>query len=132
MGAIPIYPQEGKKKAEHWNVIISTNPICLLLCPRETGMPMQATPSPWCLVVTLQLAAYSEGFRCDRAFSVFQSTGKGCTIRQDCALEPAECPGACGRGNRCARPLDIQKPRQDLLSLVRDTYPHWFLECSFT
>jgi hypothetical protein len=33
MGAIPIYPQEGKKKAERWNVIISMNRICLLLCP---------------------------------------------------------------------------------------------------
>src|SRR6202030_4296242 len=83
MGAIPIYPQEGKKKAEHWNVIISTNPICLLLCPRETGMPMQATLSPWCLVVALQLAEYTEGTRCDRAFSVVQGTGKECTIRLD-------------------------------------------------
>jgi len=83
MGAIPIYPQEGKKKAERWNVIISTNRICLLLCPWETGMPMQATPSPWCLVVALQLAEYTEGTRCDRAFSVVQGAGKGCTIRQD-------------------------------------------------
>jgi hypothetical protein len=33
MGAIPIYPQEGKKKAERWNVIISMNRICLPLCP---------------------------------------------------------------------------------------------------
>ena len=83
MGAIPIYPQEGKKKAERWNVIISTNQICLLLCPWEIGMPMQATPSPWCLVVALQLAEYTEGTRCDRAFSVVQGAGKGCTIRQD-------------------------------------------------
>jgi len=43
---------------------------------------MQATPSPWCLVV-LQLAEYTEGIRCDRAFSVVQGAGKGCTIRQD-------------------------------------------------
>jgi hypothetical protein len=35
-------------------------------------MPMQATPSPWCLVVALQLAEYTEEIRCDRAFSVVQ------------------------------------------------------------
>jgi hypothetical protein len=56
-------------------------------------MPMQATPSPsilaqastyqhvGCLWMALQLAGYTEGP--DRAFSVFQGAGKGCTIRQD-------------------------------------------------
>ena len=68
MGAIPIYPQEGNKKAERWNVIISSNPICLLLC---TGMPMQATPSPWCLVVALQLAEYTEGTHCESVIVLF-------------------------------------------------------------
>ena len=34
-------------------------------------------------VVALQLAEYTEGTRCDRAFSVVQGAGKGCTIRQD-------------------------------------------------
>jgi len=40
---------------------------------------MQATPSPWCLVVALQPAEYTEGIRCDRSFSVVQGAGKGCT-----------------------------------------------------
>ena len=34
-------------------------------------------------MVALQLAEYTEGTRCDRAFSVVQGAGKGCTIRQD-------------------------------------------------
>ena len=49
-------------------------------------MPMQATPSPWCLVVALQLAEYTEGTRCDRAFSVVQRAGKECTIRLGCLV----------------------------------------------
>jgi len=46
----------------------------------------QTTPSPWCLVVALQLAEYTEGTRYDRAFSVVQGAGKVCTIRQDCLV----------------------------------------------
>ena len=34
-------------------------------------------------MVALQLAEYTEGTRCDRAFSVVQGAGNGCTIRQD-------------------------------------------------
>jgi hypothetical protein len=41
---------------------------------RDSGMPMQATPSPCCRVVALhELAEYS----------VVQGAGKGCTIGQD-------------------------------------------------
>ena len=45
---------------------------------------MQSTPSPWCLVMALQLAEHTEGTRGDRAFSVVQSAGKGyTTVGQD-------------------------------------------------
>ena len=48
-------------------------------------MPMQATPSPWCLVVALQLAEYTEGTRCDRAFSAVQQA-RDVLCRQDCLV----------------------------------------------
>ena len=46
-------------------------------------MPMQSTPSPWCLVMALQLAEHTEGTRGNRVFSVVQSAGKGYTVGQD-------------------------------------------------
>ena len=39
-----------------------------------------------------------------------------------------KCPGACERANRCARPWDIQKLRQDLLSLVEEDMSRFALE----
>ena len=81
-GSYSNLPTRGKEALErdHQHESNMSSPLSM------RDMPMQATPSPWCLVLALQLAEYTEGIRCDRAFSVVQGTGKGCTIRQDCLV----------------------------------------------
>ena len=81
-GSYSNLPTRGKEALErdHQHESNMSSPLSM------RDMPMQATPSPWCLVVALQPAEYTEGIRCDRAFSVVQGAGKGCTIRQDCLV----------------------------------------------